>query len=135
MRDGGPFARHVRSRRATLQVDPRMRARGPFRMAARKNPFPPEAPTNPDLSDEPVTPRAGAVRGGPARASGPAPKGQRDRSQAPTLPPPKKKSGKVDPRSSGVQSSRTGKRAAPEEKGATVDEVVADLTKDPRRER
>jgi hypothetical protein len=49
---------------------------------------------------------------------------RRKRSEMPTLPPPP-----ATPRSSGMRSKR--KTIAP---SATVDEVVADLSRDPRRE-
>jgi hypothetical protein len=50
---------------------------------------------------------------------------RRKRSEMPTLPPPPP----ATPRSSGMRSKR--KTIAP---SATVDEVVADLSRDPRRE-
>jgi hypothetical protein len=70
------------------------------------------------------------------RPSGPAPKGKRD---APTLPPPpKSKRAKevkgADTKSSGIRSRRPGPKKG-EGPGATVDEVTADLSKDPRRDR
>ncbi len=86
----------------------------------RKQPFPPEPPTQPDL-------HAGA--GAQRQVSGAAPKSKH--SQAPTVPPKGKKAA-PEPRSSGVAPRRSRKTDAP---GATVDEVVADLSKDPRRER
>jgi hypothetical protein len=83
----------------------------------RKEPFPPEADTEPDLRK-------------PPRQSGPAPRGKRDKSRVTTAPPPKAKKSSKDPHPS-IQSRRATRRAS----GATVDEVVADLSKDPRRER
>jgi hypothetical protein len=85
----------------------------------RKQPFPPESPTEPDLRQP---------RGGPAR-SGPAPKSKR--SQAPTTPPKTKKT--QPPRSSGPVPRERPKRTG--EPGAKVDEVTADMSKDPRREK
>jgi hypothetical protein len=84
---------------------------------ARKQPFPPEPPTQPDLR-----------KSGTPRASGPAPRSKRS---ATTVPPKGKKGAPAEPRSSGVAPRRTKNTDA----GATVDEVVADLSKDPRRER
>lgn len=88
----------------------------------KKQPFPPEADTQP--GDRAAT-----------RQSGPAPKSKRERSSAPTEPPPKNRKGggkAADTRTSGTQSRRAPKKDAA---GAMVDEVVADLSKDPRRER
>ncbi len=55
----------------------------------------------------------------------------RQRSEAPTLPPPPRSGSPVrrasPPRASGIRAKRTSS-------AATVDEVVADLTNDPRRE-
>jgi hypothetical protein len=139
---------------------------------ARKHPFPPEPDTKPEV------PKAGAA----VRASGPALKSDRERSEAPTLPPPRaehsgaaarripsasrrpavrapatpppigerrtptrRDDGSVgsDParagrhaeepaRASGVRARRSTRSSTP---AATVDEVVADLSKDPRRDR
>jgi hypothetical protein len=83
-----------------------------------KHPPPPKRNTAPD------------VRG----RSGPTPKVKRSRSEAPTEPPPTRKGSKaVDTKTSGTRSRRPspGRDGA----GATVDEVTADLSKDPRRER
>jgi hypothetical protein len=91
----------------------------------KKQPFPPEADTEP--GDRAAT-----------RQSGPAPKSKRERANAPTEPPPKgrKTGGKAaDTRTSGVLSRKPSKPGSNEAGGATVDEVVADLAKDPRRER
>jgi hypothetical protein len=57
-----------------------------------------------------------------ARAQDPA---ADKRSEMPTLPPPA-----ATPRESGMRA----KRKTPPSPSATVDEVVADLTRDPRRE-
>ncbi len=87
---------------------------------AKKNPFPPEPVTQPDLSG--------------TRASGPAPKGKRARTEAPTQPPPKARraTGTAEPpRNSGLRARKSD--AGPPR--AEVDEVTADLSKDPRRER
>lgn len=91
---------------------------------AKRNRFPPEPETQPDLS----RPKAGA------RTSGPAPKSKRARAEEPTLPPPKSKRATVPsmPRASGVKSRKPRASDVP---AATVDEVTADLSKDPRRER
>ena len=94
---------------------------------AKKNRFPPEAETQPGASARPST----------GRTSGPAPKSKRERSEIPTLPPPpKSKRGKpAEPKTSGIKSRRPRAPNAAGEGGASVDEVVADLSKDPRRER
>ena len=94
----------------------------------KKNRFPPEAETQPGAS------RSKTPVG---RTSGPAPKSKRERSEVPTLPPPKSKRGKTpDPRTSGVKSKRPPRQSdGARDGGASVDEVVADMTKDPRRER
>jgi len=112
----------------------------------RKQPFPPEADTQPDIQ----------------RPSGPAPKSKRARADAPTVPPPKAKRGKgaeappakttskanmprtsvskgslakaSEPRNSGIRSRRPPSTKR-DPSGAAVDEVTADLSRDPRRER
>ncbi|MGO9836937.1 MAG: hypothetical protein ACLP1X_22300 [Polyangiaceae bacterium] len=93
----------------------------------RKQRFPPEADTKPDHSPN----------GPETRRSGPAPKSKRDRAEAPTIPPPK-----ISERASGRKASEgrnSGMRAKKREQSAhpaaTVDEVTADMSKDPRRER
>jgi hypothetical protein len=98
----------------------------------RKNRFPPEHDTRPDLNRPKV---------GTSHHSGPAPKSVRLRSEAETLPPPSnpppptKRSGRAAPKTerrprvSDVREVEGGPQAA------TVDEVTADLSKDPRRER
>ena len=92
----------------------------------RKQPFPPEAETQPDLQ----------------RPSGPAPKSKRSRAEAPTSPPPKGKRAKADAGQSSateVRNSGIRSRKPPSTKrdpsGAAVDEVTADLSRDPRRDR
>jgi hypothetical protein len=94
---------------------------------AKRIRFPPEPETQPDLSRKRPT----------ARTSGAAPKSKRARSEAPTLPPsappPSKRGQKAgEPRPSGVKARKPRTTDSP---GATVDEVTADLSKDPRRER
>lgn len=86
----------------------------------RKQPFPPETPTQPDLRNP---------KSAPSR-SGPAPKSKR--SQAPTVPPKTRKATQP-PRSSGPVPRERNKPTG--EPGAKVDEVTADLSKDPRREK
>jgi hypothetical protein len=92
----------------------------------RKPPFPPEPETRPD-SRKP--------KSSIARKSSPVPKDARERSEAPTMPPPKRRSDRPSgrprraDRTSGVQSTKPAMPAA------TVDEVTADLSKDPRHER
>jgi hypothetical protein len=99
----------------------------------KKQPFPPEADTQPER-----TPLKSP------RASGPAPKTKRDRAGAPTEPPPPlpraRRAGPKpnDTRSSGVQSKRPRRGAdggGSDRGGARIDEVTADLSRDPRRER
>jgi hypothetical protein len=94
----------------------------------RKNPFPPEADTkpNPRRAKAPSAPRK--------QESAPAPKSNRERAEAPTVPPPAKarspfSSSPPGDRVSDVRPAR--KRLS----AATVDEVTADLSNDPRRER
>lgn len=100
-------------------------AKGPM---PRKPHFPPEADTKPDsVSEGPET-----------RRSGPAPKSKRDKAEAPTIPPPRvsgapRRKSAGDARSSGVRGRKPGEPSM--HPAATVDEVTADLSKDPRRER
>lgn len=110
---------------------------------AQKHRFPPEPDTEPDLGRPLVSAQ---------RPSAPAPKSRRERAEAPTLPPPRaatldradpqadngasqrpagRDPGDVDGRPSGVRSRRAPRPSTP---AATVDEVVADLSKDPRHE-
>jgi hypothetical protein len=94
----------------------------------RKERFPPEADTQPEVL------RAKVLA---ARRSERAPKKPDERADQPTQPPPppadrgstKQKIGESRP--SGMRARRHGKSAPV----ATVDEVVADLSHDPRRER
>jgi hypothetical protein len=90
----------------------------------KKQPFPPEPDTEPGE-------RAAS------RQSGPAPRNKRERANSPTEPPPRGKKGggakSADTRTSGMQPRKGARHAGAG--GATVDEVVADLSKDPRRER
>jgi hypothetical protein len=93
----------------------------------RKQRFPPEADTQPEVL------RAKVLA---ARRSERAPKKADQRAEAPTEPPPApvdRRSGQeesADSRPSGMRTRRGRSRTA-----ATVDEVVADLSQDPRRER
>ena len=95
-------------------------------MPPRRQPFPPEPITEPEV-----------------RASTKPPKSKRGR-EVDTVPPPPSKRANSRPtarphdaqRTSGTRSRRPApKRDAKDASGATVDEVVADLSKDPRRER
>ena len=95
-------------------------------MAARKNRFPPEADTQPGAS-APRTPIG--------RTSGPAPRSKRERSEAPTIPPPPKSKRSKSPPGASRPTSKPRRPRQPDAPHAAVDEVVADLTKDPRRER
>jgi hypothetical protein len=76
-----------------------------------------------------------------ARHSNPVPKSKRELSEAPTLPPPPpgddagpptRPSVRAGERTSGVRAPR---RKGAEHPSATVDEVTADMSRDPRRER
>ncbi len=92
---------------------------------AKRNRFPPEPETSPGVTRKRPT----------ARTSGAAPKSKRARAEAPTLPPPapaSKRGDKPDTRPSGMKARKPRTTDSP---GATVDEVTADLSKDPRRER
>lgn len=91
----------------------------------RKKPFPPEPDTEPDLR------RVKVAR----PESGPAPKEARNRSEAPTEPPPAKARETKAPRRSSSVRPPSAKSGRPGSGAATVDEVTADLSKDPRRER
>jgi hypothetical protein len=97
----------------------------------RKKRFPPEGDTKPD---------AGRSRVLEGRRSSPAPKTKRELAEAPTLPPPPpieesipptRPSGRAGERTSGVRARRP---KVSEHPSATVDEVTADMSKDPRRE-
>jgi hypothetical protein len=109
----------------------------------RKPRFPPEPETRPDLH---------RLKGPKAHRSGPAPKDARERSEAPTLPPPRNSTpaprkstpaprkstpakGAARPRRSEPAGRNSGiQKLKPEMPAATIDEVTADLSKDPRRE-
>jgi hypothetical protein len=104
----------------------------------RKPRFPPEPDTQPDTRRSKTH----------VHRSGPAPKDARAKSEAPTLPPPSKappKSSRArrsepagrhsEPARSRPPSRPSHNRAKPGMPAATVDEVTADLSKDPRRER
>jgi hypothetical protein len=96
----------------------------------RKERFPPEADTQPEVL------RAKVLA---ARRSERAPKGPDQRAEAPTQPPPPPRAKgsssaskeTTDNRPSGMRTRRHSKTGP----AATVDEVVADLSQDPRRER
>ena len=99
---------------------------------ARKKVFPNEKATKPGVA-RPKLPEV--------RRSGPAPKTKRELSEAPTLPPPPPDSRDESParrpiRGGGAESKSTsGMRSRKlTHPSATVDEVTADLSKDPRRE-
>ena len=93
----------------------------------QRKPFPPESETRPN---------AKAIA---ARQSSPAPKNAHQRSEAPTLPPPSRSQGRkpsenestVRTRGKSVSNVRTARPV----NAATVDEVTADMSRDPRRER
>jgi hypothetical protein len=103
---------------------------------ARKPRFPPEPATRPDTR---------RPKGPTTHRSGPAPKDAREKAEAPTLPPPTKDPGPPPTTEPGQARSRSKRRdadrtsgmrdAKPRMPAATVDEVTADMSKDPRRER
>jgi hypothetical protein len=67
------------------------------------------------------------------RQSGPASKDKRSKHEAPTLPPPPPKASSKpgrDPTKTSYVRPRKRRESA-----ATIDEVTADLSKDPRREK
>lgn len=69
------------------------------------------------------------------RPSGPAPKSKRG-AEVVTVPPPKSKRAKAtDTKTSGIRSRKPPPPKKKDGPGASVDEVTADLSKDPRRER
>jgi hypothetical protein len=84
------------------------------------------------------------------RPSGAAPKSQR-KADAATVPPPKSKRAKsvdkvnvekTEPRTSGIRSRKPPAPTKPpaskkkgDSSGASIDEVTADLSRDPRRDR
>jgi hypothetical protein len=103
--------------------------------------MPPKQP----FTEEPVT--KPATRRPPApgtRTCGAAPKDRRTRAEAPTMPPPNAaKDGRssrpppdaiVTPTEGRISGLRARKPTRPLTSAATVDEVVADLSNDPRRE-
>ena len=93
------------------------------------------------FTPEPVTkPATRRAKGLAVRTSSPVPKNKRERAEAPTVPPPgmakeqrrsRSPEEATEPRPSGMRSRRLAQTISP---AATVDEVVADLSKDPRRE-
>ncbi len=99
---------------------------------SRKKCFPREGDTKPAIA-RPKLPEV--------RRSGPAPKTKRELAEAPTLPPPP-----LDPKEEAPVTRQSGRGNAannrtsgprprkPVHPSATVDEVTADLSKDPRRE-
>ncbi len=96
---------------------------------ARKKGFPKEGDTKPAVT---------RAKGPESRRSSPAPKTKRELSEAPTLPPPAieevpptRPSGRPGGRTSGM---RARKPVTSDHPSATVDEVTADMSKDPRRE-
>jgi hypothetical protein len=99
---------------------------------SRKKGFPNEQDTKPGVA-RPKLPET--------RRSSPAPKTKRELAEAPTLPPPPiekepatRRSGRAaatGDRNSGMRSRKPARSVHP---SATVDEVTADLSKDPRRE-
>jgi hypothetical protein len=99
---------------------------------ARKERFP---TTEPDTV--PRTQRSKTA----TRQSGPAPKGARERSEAPTLPPPPSEPPPTERQKRAATRRTEALRASnvrskrPTIPAATVDEVTADLSRDPRRER
>ncbi len=106
----------------------------------RKSPFTPEPHTSPDVLAYKTAPgKRIARRRLPAeKAPRDAPRDvprdgddsvRRERAEAPTVPPPGRGSRAARP-SDVHHVKRSGLRG-----GATVDEVTADLTRDPRRER
>ena len=96
----------------------------------RKKRFPPEPDTAPDIT----RPKVGAHH------SGPAPKSVRLRAEADTLPPPSepppatKRSGRA-PKTERRPRVSDVREVDPHPGAATVDEVTADLSRDPRREK
>jgi hypothetical protein len=93
---------------------------------ARKPRFPIEPETRPDARK----PKAPATH-----KSGPAPKDVREKSEAPTLPPPNHPSERPSVRPARADRNSGFRSTRHDMGGATVDEVTADLSKDPRRER
>jgi len=95
----------------------------------RKPVFPPEPDTQPDVL------RAKTLAN---RRGGSGPRKPDDRSERPTDPPPAKRKARASepPRKDGDRlSGLRARRATKTAPVATVDEVVADMSRDPRRER
>jgi hypothetical protein len=95
---------------------------------ARKPRFPPEPVTRPDKR---------TAKGPTTHRSGPAPKDAREKAEAPTLPPPPSPSGRASARTRRTDQGRVSgmQNVKPSMPAATVDEVTADMSKDPRHER
>lgn len=98
---------------------------------ARKQRFPPEPITSPDVrrskAPAPYSPQSGR-----------APKEHRARAEAPTLPPPGTPTVPPPTRRSGKGSRRPDRdvrRVGQDVAAAIVDEVTADMSNDPRREK
>jgi hypothetical protein len=93
----------------------------------QRKPFPPESDTRPNAKTT------------AARQSSPAPKTARQRSEAPTVPPPPRSSGRQRTESESGGRARgksvSNVRGARPVNAATIDEVTADMSRDPRRER
>jgi hypothetical protein len=83
-------------------------------MPPRRQPFSPEADTKP----------------GPRATARPPKKRSKD---ADTVPPPPRSKRPKSAQTSGTRSKRPAPKG--DGRGATVDEVIADMSKDPRRER
>ena len=95
----------------------------------QRKPFPPEPETRPHAKDAKTL---------GARQSSPTLKGSRQRAEAPTVPPPRpaakqlaEKETPRPPRGKSVSSVRAARSAV---NAATIDEVTADMSRDPRRE-
>lgn len=92
------------------------------------------------FTPEPVTKPATRRAKGPStvRTSSPVPKSKRERSEAPTIPPPAarepRRTRKADEKDDVRHSDIRTRRSKAPTTAATVDEVVADLSHDPRRE-
>src|SRR6185312_4560237 len=105
---------------------------------SRKPRFPTEPATRPDARRRSSAPPARPL----THQSGPAPKDARERAEAPTVPPPPTvpspaREPSAPPRAErGDRTSdvRVRRGARSDMPAATVDEVTADLSRDPRRE-
>lgn len=91
----------------------------------QRKPWPPEPDTRPNRK---APSAAGVQRGNPA------PKSARERSEAPTVPPPPKPEKRSPSRESRAKSVSNVRATRPATNAATVDEVTADMSKDPRRD-